>query len=825
MTLAITVFGVSSETLTPTLCYVLLRVVRGAGRYPPPTLPKDSSRIPPISKFAIRGTPLQLLAWDFAIPEEDENAIIAKFNTGEFTIPTVCPIAGGVQLHGAQFGPVIVEEDTQRVSVSGSGLLYRKGLALDGPLQNLKSSLSDLLPPGTMPASVKAIVKKIESFSGIKGALKTRLSIGTADFFYRAFPPALNEGPLFNVTADKSDIRKPMLKVHIHRHAAPVDQFFRLVIQLKNYNYILSVKVIDIASGVLEVIADAPAHITDVSFSVFDDKGLIVDFQSVQFLQSIDLGLSVSSGSDVLPPAFAGAPSSPDIENRPRITTSTFGLPTEKGLSGGLEVLRNADKFLEDIIGKQNAVPENVWFERGADGQVEVIRWIKSKVEKPAIAKAYLVDPYLGSAALQRTIARQGNESIDLKILVSPGNIDPDAEDVDASSGGRFLDTLIKTATAWADKLAGSIEIVHIKRGTGARQAFHDRYLCTVTQSGIPTVYLLSNSLSKAAGDWPFAISELDRVTGWRVYSYIQEMLDGRIAGTKPEILWQRDGGKGAVPAAMPPASQIDQEPDWAAPTRALLTNVYAVITRNTAFEESLAALFEAFLAHPPEGIDYTRFAHGLYDVVDHRVKIVVFTIDYFRQHGHADVANLLEEKFVEDTLQHVPEPGEKKNWHINFEERALILKALGIAIAHKADATTFVRDELNPRVHALVSAVETQRLGDTLPWEAQEAALFLCVVALEVAASSGASVKFRAGLATDYIHWVGRLARSDQSRIYDRPKPAEYKQDIELAGTQIIRAHLVLGPVLCAPIQRVLDDPLVSRTLKVILSSVPPAE
>jgi hypothetical protein len=537
----------------------------------------------------------------------------------------------------------------------------------------------------------------------------------------------------------------------------------------------------------------------------------------------MDFGLSVISGSDVLPPAFAGAPNSPDLEKRSRITTTTFGRPAATGLSGGLGILRKTDKLLEDAIGKADAVPENVWFERDAEGQLEVIRWIKSKVETPATAKAFLVDPYLGSDALKRVIARQGNESIDLKILISPGNIDPDAEDVAATSGGRFLDTLIETTTAWADKLAGRIEIVHIKRGSGIRQAFHDRYLCTVDRSGIPTVYLLSNSLSKAAGDWPFAISELDRVTAWRVYSYIQEMLAGRVAGTVPEILWQRDGSKSDVPAVTPPSSQADQEPAWVAPAKALLANVYAVIIRNTKFKEGLTAIFDAFLAHPPEGIDFVRFARGLYDVVDHRDKIVVFTIDYFRQHDRADVADVLEAKFVENSLLLVPKPGEKANWHINFEERALILRALGVAIAHKTDATTFVRDELNPRVHTLVSAVETQRLGNTLPWEAQEAALFLSIAAFEVAARADAPLKFRVGLATDYIHWVGRLARSDQSRIYDESGPAEYRSDLELAGMQIGRARLALGAELDAPIQRVLDDPLVARTLKTILSSVPP--
>ena len=79
------------------------------------------------------------------------------------------------------------------------------------------------------------------------------------------------------------------------------------------------------------------------------------------------------------------------------------------------------------------------------------------------------------------------------------------------TAGSDYLDKLRETATDWADKLAGRVSIVHIKRGDGSRQAFHDRYLCVVDRKGVPTAYLLSNSLSKAAGDWPFAICELNR--------------------------------------------------------------------------------------------------------------------------------------------------------------------------------------------------------------------------------------------------------------------------------------------------------------------------
>lgn len=97
-------------------------------------------------------------------------------------------------------------------------------------------------------------------------------------------------------------------------------------------------------------------------------------------------------------------------------------------------------------------------------------------------------------------------------MLVSPRKADPDADTVDAPATASHLDKLTVMASAFSAQLCGRISVYHVKRGNGAKRAFHDRYLCTLDQKGVPTVYLLSNSLSKAAGDWPFAISELDRI-------------------------------------------------------------------------------------------------------------------------------------------------------------------------------------------------------------------------------------------------------------------------------------------------------------------------
>ena len=113
-----------------------------------------------------------------------------------------------------------------------------------------------------------------------------------------------------------------------------------------------------------------------------------------------------------------------------------------------------------------------LWFELGGEGQVEVIRWIKAKLENQGIAKAYLVDPYLGSNALQRVIARQGNENIALTIVgIPPAELIPDGCGRCRRRPAIIWTSLVATANEWSERLCGQISnLAHSARGEGANK-------------------------------------------------------------------------------------------------------------------------------------------------------------------------------------------------------------------------------------------------------------------------------------------------------------------------------------------------------------------
>ena len=822
MPIALTVFGAATDTLDPTLSYVLLRTVRGPGEYPAPTLPKDIA-VDGVRSATVPDSPLTIITWDGVFPQTDERAVLTELQQGRLTLPSESPIAGGETVTGVPFGPLIVEEERRRVRVTGSGLLYRRGVASDAPSKALREALDKCLKPGTMPMALRALVGRIGELSGIDEIFKRRRPLGIVDYFYRDNLTMGMDGPLFDVAPEKPDFRtqSPMLQVHVRRHAAPINQKFRLQIALGNYDKILCSILRDIEPDVAEVTVTAPGHITDVSLSVFDNTGHLVDQLKVSFVQGMQFLVTAQGSVDILPPPLPGSQKTADLEARPRIHTVAFEGPSIPDRSGGLDVLRKQEAKLAQVIGAHSNQLENIWFDRGVKSQIEVIRWIKKKIERPGIRKAYLIDPYLGSEALKRIVARQGNETAEMFIVVSPGDIDPDADTVEKPAVSDYLAKLVSTAAEWASKLAGRISIVHVKRAGGSRQAFHDRYLCLVDQNGIPTTYLLSNSLSKAAGDWPFAICELVRVVSWRVYVHIQELILGQSTDgeRQSEVIWKSpDAAVAPEPPASAEPSSADTQATWVAAATAFLSDIRNVIIRNSEFKSEVGARVDAFLRTWPQGVDIDKLGEALFKVVSHRDAIVVFVSDRLRDAGRSEIANILDDNLLARFLEFLPKLGHKGGWFFPFDARRVVLEHLGGTIVRKENATNFVRGKFNPKIYELVTMIETQRVDPTHAWDMHEASVFLSVIALHVAIDAvSISERFRIGVANDYIYWLGRLMRSDVAGIHlaQGSLLPEWLDDLTFAAHQIADARRVLGETLDVAIGRLNDDPWVAPVFK----------
>jgi hypothetical protein len=671
MALAVTIFGIKEQASPGLFVYAYLRHVRGSGDYPPPLGSRDAPD-EAIIRRKLDGSELEIVIWDKLYSDAASAKVLTHLQAGRFFIPAESPIEPSIQIEGQPFGPIVIVEHSDRIRTCGTGLVRASGIAMKDGVARIKRYLESFMEVGDIAASLLAIFRIVAEESGLVRVYAERRRLSCVELFARDDTCLSGNGPLFNAQMEKPDFRNktPTRRVLIKRDAAPIGLPYRLRVALSNYDELLEERLLEVAADVSELVVESTIHVTDVDLSVFQSDGQLADRISGALAQDMQFGLTALGRQDSLPDVFKGAKDITDLTNRPRVGTVAFSGPGIRDRSGGLDVLRQNVANVGMLTGADKWAPTNRWFRSSGEHQVEVIRWMKAKMEEPGVVSAFLVDPYLGSEAFRRIIIRQGNETISLAILVSPGGADPDAEAMDVPAAASHLDKLVATAKEFSAQLCGRISVHHVKRGDGSKQAFHDRYLCTLDQRGVPTVYLLSNSLSKAAGDWPFAISELDRISSWRVHSYIKALLDGRdgdraIATT---LLWKTPEPDNAA-ASPPAATEIQPVPPdqaWKPAANRFLDELRQVTFNGTTDENRVEGPINRFLASWDAGTDATALAEKVFEIVVHRHNVAVFASSMFAS-GTAQQAQvsqrldeLLLKNFIDGLPRHDrPQPGQ----------------------------------------------------------------------------------------------------------------------------------------------------------------------
>jgi hypothetical protein len=186
-------------------------------------------------------------------------------------------------------------------------------------------------------------------------------------------------------------------------------------------------------------------------------------------------------------------------------------------------------KFAEDM--EQNVAAyaptssEDKWFPRGIEGEVGAIAHLNNILNGGQITSAVLVDPWFGAEALRRFVLRLGSQNVRLTIVTSWTDVDPDTDvPLDpAESPTKKLEAALGQVEPFLSPRLTVVNLVD-----GKERAFHDRYLLIYPHEHPPKVFLLSNSINKLAGNWPFAMSLLAVGVDREVRRYIEGLCDGR---------------------------------------------------------------------------------------------------------------------------------------------------------------------------------------------------------------------------------------------------------------------------------------------------------
>lgn len=281
-------------------------------------------------------------------------------------------------------------------------------------------------------------------------------------------------------------------------------------------------------TGALRVQLPIPEMLDQYEFRLFDADGeTILHYERNSFINRISLNVAPVGRQMNIDDDLSERAKQKDqtLTAQASVVSSTSH---HRSLIGGPE---NGSwrKFAEDMADLVSArLPqsgEDKWFARGIEGEVGGIAHLNNLLNGGYIHSAVLADPWFGAEAVKRFAIRLSSQDVHLTIITSWATIDPDTNEqlaLESDPTSKLAVTLSHVQPFLNPKL------MVINLLDGKKQAFHDRYLLLYPHEGVPKVFLLSNSLNKMAGNWPFTMSLLAPDVGREVQLYLEGLREGR---------------------------------------------------------------------------------------------------------------------------------------------------------------------------------------------------------------------------------------------------------------------------------------------------------
>ncbi|WP_272872373.1 VPA1262 family N-terminal domain-containing protein [Agrobacterium tumefaciens] len=262
--------------------------------------------------------------------------------------------------------------------------------------------------------------------------------------------------------------------------------------------------------------------------SVFDPSGMLIQFEEHSLLLRIGLNMSAMG---------------PTLAINDPLTRSAQGLGSELQDRASKVRTRSTNR---SMIGAENDTAFEIhrttmralthrlvppsgsdrWFQRGISEEVGVIAHFNSLLDGARVSAGTIVDPYFGIDTLKRVILRLESLDIDLTVVTSLLTSDPETNEPNPDLLNELQTVLRDLRSDGIPNAARRLTVLNLV--DGPRQAFHDRYLLLTPHEGEREVYLLSNSLNRMAGKWPFCISRLEGAAARDAALYIDGLTKGR---------------------------------------------------------------------------------------------------------------------------------------------------------------------------------------------------------------------------------------------------------------------------------------------------------
>lgn len=277
-----------------------------------------------------------------------------------------------------------------------------------------------------------------------------------------------------------------------------------------------------LAAGETDYAIIGPESIDGFEFRLFSGDGSrLLHTETTHFLLQINTVTTMAGRSIALQDKLSAAAVS--IGRKPTVVQSQSSMRSKIGLDGDEDRWRQHAAQLERFTAEHFA-PRSLdrWFPRAIESELAVIDHINKVLHGGSITGAILVDPYFGAEALSRLAMRLSSTDIALTVITCLRDLDhvPDT-DKPLSDTYCALSVFEDAVKQFHSLINPRLKIINLERPNGD-QVFHDRYLMTYRHEGAPIVYMLSNSINKMAGRYPFCMTVLAEDIARAVQGYIE---------------------------------------------------------------------------------------------------------------------------------------------------------------------------------------------------------------------------------------------------------------------------------------------------------------
>lgn len=189
------------------------------------------------------------------------------------------------------------------------------------------------------------------------------------------------------------------------------------------------------------------------------------------------------------------------------------------------KIIKNSESLFSPYVNKKCT---GAYISNGTEGEIEGLVKIREYLDDETVISAVIADPYFSVISAQKLLTRTQNANLDLKILMSLTDDNPDTgQKADACELCREFVSNNRAL------FSSNVTVINLTRGK--KQVFHDRYLIRYHRNGLIDGFIMSNSVNSMAQKYPFVIAPLEHEVCMKVCDYLNSMCDCELQKSKPK--------------------------------------------------------------------------------------------------------------------------------------------------------------------------------------------------------------------------------------------------------------------------------------------------